>query len=194
MVEKIKYNLDRLVEFLEKQDEPVALILTGALARDFYDLPRQTVDIDAEIHCSPAVYERLYGFCRKNGILVNIGENISGWGMIPLPEGYRERAKTVKETGNFVLKVLAPIDYVFSKLARGTEIDEEDALDVCVKFDIGVNEIEKHLELVKLPLDPETRFFLERLERFKKNLASLKVNRIDQHKAKTRQHSKKKRR
>ncbi|RMG73844.1 MAG: hypothetical protein D6710_02665 [Nitrospirae bacterium] len=172
MEQKILKQFNRIVDFLEKQPEKIELIVIGGLARYFYNLPRHTIDIDAEIKCSSSVYEKLYNFCQKANILINIGENISGWGIIPLPEGYRKRATTIKETSNLSIKVLSPIDYVFSKLARGTEQDIHDALDVCRHFKISQDAIQKHLSLVKLPLDPESRFFIERLEIFKEKLTS----------------------
>ena len=159
-------DLKKIVDFLKSRDEKITLIIAGGFARYFYGIPRFTEDIDAEIHCSEETYELLLSFAEKEKILLNVGEDISRWGLITLPEGYRERAITVMEEGNVTVKVLEEVDYVLSKLSRGTAIDEEDALEVCRIKGITPERIRERMKKMHLPRDPETRFFLERMERF----------------------------
>ncbi|MBI1864414.1 MAG: hypothetical protein HYR98_01525 [Nitrospirae bacterium] len=163
-------DLERIAEFLAGRGEPITIIVIGGTAKALFGLPRRTLDIDAEIACSDEAYAGLLSFLAAHKIPANIGENISQWGTIPLPQGYRERAVEILVKGSVSIKILDPADYVFSKLARGTETDEQDALDVCAAKEIGPDALRTRLGLVRLPKDPETRFFLDRTERFFKRL------------------------
>lgn len=164
-------DLERIAEFLAGRNEPIAIIVISGTAKALFGLPRRTLDIDAEISCSDEAYAALLSFLSAHKIPANIGENISQWGTIPLPQGYRERSAEILRKGSVSIKILDPADYIFSKLARGTELDEQDALDVCAAKGIGVEALRSRLGLVRLPKDPETRFFLERVERFLERLA-----------------------
>lgn len=163
-------DLERIAEFLAGRGEPITIIVISGTAKALFGLPRRTLDIDAEISCSDEAYAGLLSFLAAHKIPANIGENISQWGTIPLPQGYRERASEILHKGSVSVKVLEFADYVFSKLARGTETDEQDAFDVCAAKGIGPDALRNRLGLVRLPKDPETRFFLERIERFLKRL------------------------
>src|SRR3990172_4066398 len=85
------------------------------------------------------------------GLAFNIGDNISGWGIVPLPSNYRERAKTVHSSTYLTLKILDPIDFVFSKLMRGTEEDLRDILDVIQRFNITKDALCERERLIQFP-------------------------------------------
>lgn len=151
-------------EFLAKKDEAIELLLIGGLAMSVYGISRFTVDIDAEIKCSEKIYYELLDHLKEEGLAFNIGENIAGWGIIPIPEGYRERATIAYKGKRLVIKVLDPADFIFSKLLRGTEQDFADAIDVIKKFRITPDDIKKREVLIKYPRDSETLFYKKKLQ------------------------------
>ncbi|WP_456465859.1 hypothetical protein [Persephonella sp.] len=93
-----------LKEFVIDTGESLELILIEELALQLYgQRDRAAVDIDAEVEKGDLF--KLYEFLKKNGIPVDLSENISGWSVVAMPERYRERAKTViKDTALFNFK------------------------------------------------------------------------------------------
>ncbi len=159
MQDYVKHYSDIVEQFAGSRGESIELLLIGGLAMGVYGIPRHTVDIDAEITCSDDVYYELTDYLRQKGVAFNLSGDISGWGIIPLPSGYRERAHTVSESGLLVLKTLDPVDFVFSKLRRGTGEDFNDAVEVIRTFDIDEQALQERIKLVHFPKDPETLFF-----------------------------------
>ncbi len=135
-----------LREFVRDTGKKLELILIGGLALQIYGLKdRATVDIDAEVEKGD-VFE-LYNFLKKKRIPADLSENISGWSVVAMPEGYRERAKIVIQDKNLILKILDPYDFVIAKLRRGTQEDLEDALFVAKKFNLNPEKILEHGKL-----------------------------------------------
>ncbi len=159
MHDYVKPFIEKIEYLVKKKAEKVELLLIGGLAMSFYELPRFTVDIDAEIQCSDECYLDIMDYLKKEGIASNISDNIDGWGMIPLPGGYRDRAKKVYESDYLKLKVLDPVDFVFSKILRGTEEDFDDVIEVIKKFHVNEEDLKDREKLIKFPKDPETFFF-----------------------------------
>ncbi len=160
----VKPYIDKIEAFAKTKNEQIELLLVGGLAMSIYGIPRHTVDIDAEIKCSEQVYFELLEYLRKENISFNIGDNISNWGIIPLPANYRERAKTVYKSGYLALKVLDPVDFVFSKLMRGTEDDFRDAIDVIKFSKITREQLLERKQLIQFPKDTETFFFEKKFQ------------------------------
>ena len=159
MQDFVKPYIDKIEAFAKSKKEPIGLLVIGGLAMDFYGMPRHTIDIDAEIKCSSKIYFELIDYLRKENISFNIGENISSWGVIPLPADYTERAQSVYQSDYLTIKILDPVDFVFSKLLRGTEEDFSDATAVVRKYNITRDSIVERQKLVQFPKDPETLFF-----------------------------------
>ncbi|GAB4544538.1 MAG: hypothetical protein Fur0020_13830 [Thermodesulfovibrionia bacterium] len=159
MQDYAKSYIEKINEFSSLKRENIELILIGGLAMSFYGLPRYTVDIDAEIKCDEEVFLDLIEFLKKEGINFNLGEDISGWGVIPLPTGYRDRATVVYRGEFLILKVLEPVDFVFSKLLRGTEEDFSDTIQVIKKYGITKDMLIEREKLITYPKDTETPFF-----------------------------------
>lgn len=159
-----KKYIKKIEEFLRNKNASAELILVGGVAMEFYGNPRYTLDIDAEIKCENTLYFELVKYLKNEGISFNLSENISGWSIIPLPEGYRTRTKTVYESKNLNIKVLDPVDFIFSKLLRGTDEDFKDILFVIKKYKISKNDILQREKMVKYPKDSETLFFKKKLE------------------------------
>jgi hypothetical protein len=157
----------KLIELLKTTDEDITLIVTGGIARHFYDIPRTTVDIDAEIDCSDNKFLDIIEAIEKNKIIAHVDLNIDSWGMIPLPEGYKERAVFKFKDKNVTIKVMDKLDYLFSKLARGTEEDINDALEVIKKYNITSKDFEDRYKLVKPLKALETFNFIKRVKWFK---------------------------
>ena len=136
MQDFVKSYIDKIEAFAKSKKESIGLLVVGGLAMDFYGIPRYTIDIDAEIKCSNKIYFELIEYLRKENISFNIGENISRWGIIPLPTNYMERAKNVYQSEYLTILILDPVDFVYSKLLRGTEEDFNDAAAVIRKYNI----------------------------------------------------------
>ncbi|MEW6675806.1 MAG: DUF6036 family nucleotidyltransferase [Nitrospirota bacterium] len=109
-------------------------------------------------------FSELIEFLKKENINFNISENISSWGIIPLPAGYRERAITVHKSDFLIVKILEPIDFVFSKLLRGTEDDFSDATQVIKRYRITKDSLIERENLIKYPKDTETLFFKKKFQ------------------------------
>ena len=160
-----------LKEFVKDTGEQLELILIGGLALQLYGLEnRATMDIGAEVE-KGNLFE-LYNFLKEKGIPADLSENISGWSVVSMPEGYRERAKVVVKDKNLVIKILDPYDFVIAKLRRGTQEDFEDALFVAKKFNLNPEEILKYGELaIKNSIKDTALFnFKNRLDIFVKEL------------------------
>jgi len=158
-----------------KGNKEVEVIFIGRSAMPFYGIPSKTFDMDFEIRgLGDKEFFLLKEALDREGIIADFGEDISGWSVIPLPEGYRERARVVYESQGIRFKVLEPIDFIVSKLRRGTVDDEEDALDLVRCLNIKAEDITARIGSLKLPKDLETFFFLKRINRFLNRLKEIK--------------------
>ena len=164
MQDFVKSYIDKIEAFAKSKKESIRLLVVGGLAMDFYGIPRYTIDIDAEIKCSNKIYFELIEYLRKENISFNIGENISRWGIIPLPTNYMERAKNVYQSEYLTILILDPVDFVYSKLLRGTEEDCNDAAAVIRKYNITKDSLIERERLVQFPKDTETLFFKKKLQ------------------------------
>lgn len=160
-------ELKKLIELLKTKNEEITIIVTGGVARHFYDISRITADIDAEINCSDQNFLDIVDAIQKNKIIAHVDLNIDSWGMIPLPEGYKERATFAFKDKNVTVKVIDKLDYLFSKLARGTEEDINDALEVIKKYNITSKDFEDRYKLIKPLKALETFNFIKRVNWFK---------------------------
>lgn len=164
MQDYVKPYLSLIEEFFKKKNKSAEIILIGGLAMSFYGSPRYTIDIDGEINCEERLYDELTEYLRKKNINFNLSENISSWSIIPLPEGYRERASVVYQGRELIIRILEPVDFVFSKLLRGTEEDFEDILVVIKKYNISAEKLLEREKLIRYPKDPETFFFKKKFQ------------------------------
>ncbi len=167
-----------LEDFAKGKNKKLSLILVGALALPFYGVAsRHTRDIDAEI-LEGDLYE-LQEFLEKLGIEADLTENFSGWSVILMPSGYRERAVSVYDSPYLSIKVLDPYDFILSKLRRGTQTDIEDALKVAKSMkDFNPNILKKRIEqaIEESPKDTYILNFKRICEYFFSRLSSEKGN------------------
>ncbi|MBI4743987.1 MAG: hypothetical protein HY776_04110 [Actinobacteria bacterium] len=149
-----------LKEFTHNQKNELEIILVGGLALAYYGMEnRATVDIDAEIEGDVS---GLFNFLKSRNIPADIGENISGWSVIAMPPGYRERALTIDKDELLTVKVLSPVDFIIAKLRRFTEEDLADALFVAKRFDIKPADVQKAAESAIKGSPKDTALFVFR--------------------------------
>lgn len=122
-------TLDRLFTLLEdyvhRTGRRLDVLLIGRLALYAYGSQEaRTEDVDAELAQD---VEEVGAFLKQHGIPSNLSENISGWSVVSLPPGYRHRARVVHQQDQLRVLLLDPVDFVVSKLRRGTEQDFADA-------------------------------------------------------------------
>ncbi|TAJ98474.1 MAG: hypothetical protein EPO39_18180 [Candidatus Manganitrophaceae bacterium] len=157
-------DLDRVIsllkEFAHQKKGRLRLILVGALALQYYGMrDRATIDLDAEVSGD---LEGLFQFLRAHRIPADLGENISGWSVIAMPSGYRDRAVTLYQDAYLEVKALSPLDLIIAKLRRFTEEDIHDALFVVGKYGIRSDEIVRAAEEAIQNSAKDTALFLFR--------------------------------
>jgi hypothetical protein len=129
-----------LSEYVTQQHQVVELILIGGLALQAYGVhDRVTVDVDGEL---VGALEPLLEFLRSRQVPADLGENISGWSVVAMPPGYRDRTSVWHEDGGLRIRLLHPVDFVIAKLRRGTEQDLDDAQEVVLRFHLSPVDIQ----------------------------------------------------
>ena len=154
-------TLDHLIrllqEYVRHTQSQLALLLIGRLALYAYGHENpQTEDLDAEI---VGDFDRLVAFLKQRHILTNLSENISGWSVVAMPPGYRERATVYYEQSGLRIRLLAPVDFVIAKLRRGTELDLEDAVFVARKFEVSSGAVRAAAESAVAASPKDTALF-----------------------------------
>lgn len=137
-------NLDTLKallrEYVTHRQHFIDLILVGGLALQAYGVhERVTVDVDGEM---AGDLEPLLEFLRAHQVPADLGENISGWSVVAMPPGYRDRTSVWHEDGGLRIRLLHPVDFVIAKLRRGTEQDLDDAQEVVNRFHLSFADIQ----------------------------------------------------
>jgi len=167
-------SLRHCILYSKQTTTHVDILVVGGIAMALYGLPRYTNDLDAEV-VSGEHLEALQKFLEKNGILANLSENISGWGIVPLPGDYRAKSKTLYSDGKITIRTLDPVDFVISKLRRGTDEDLEDIEHVVKRFKLSPADVERRCMEIEWRKDQETLFFKKRLEAFLRRASSNEV-------------------
>lgn len=131
---------DRLItpleDFVRRTGESVDLLLVRGLALQAYGyVDRVTQDVDGEIAGN---LEPLATFLREHEVPADLGENMSGWAVVAMPPGYRDRATLWIDRRGPRLRLLAPTDFIIAKLRRGTDLDLDDARFVAHRFGVTV--------------------------------------------------------
>lgn len=129
-----------LDEYIRQTHRSLDLILIGGLALQAYGVhERVTVDVDGEL---AGDLEPLLEFLRARQVPADLGENISGWSVVAMPPGYRDRTSVWHEDGGLRIRLLHPVDFVIAKLRRGTEQDLDDAQEVVIRFHLSFDDIQ----------------------------------------------------
>ncbi len=128
-----------LKRYVEETNTSLHIVLTGGQAMAAYGVERATNDIDAEM--IEGDVDHLSDWLLAHSVQSDISEDISGWGMISLPPSYKNRVRNVITGTHLRIDVLNPIDWVISKLGRGTDEDINDVMIVVEKLRLHPKDI-----------------------------------------------------
>lgn len=149
-----------LVEYVQKTGAPVDLLLVGGLALQAYGYTdRSTQDVDGELKGD---LDPLVRFLREHQVPADLGENMSGWSVIAMPPGYRDRATVYREQPRLRLRLLQPADFIIAKLRRGTDLDLEDAAYVAHRFGVTAHAIRDAADAAIAASPQDTALFIFR--------------------------------
>jgi hypothetical protein len=159
-----------LKTYTDETGVSVDVLLVGALALQAYGYSdRLTRDVDAEVVGS---VEALVGFFRQRQIPADLTTNFSGWSVVAMPPGYRERATDLLNQSNLRVRLLAPLDFVIAKLRRGTDLDFDDATFVTKRYQLTAEQIRTAAAaaLAASPADTALFLFQKSVDLFCQNL------------------------
>ena len=149
-----------LTDYTRQTGATIDVLLVGALALQAYGYQdRLTRDVNAEVAGS---VEALAGFFSRHQIPADLTENFSGWSIVAMPPGYRERATDLVRQPQLRVRLLAPVDFIISKLRRGTDLDLEDAAFVAHRFSVTAPVISRAGEAALAASPQDTALFLFR--------------------------------
>ncbi len=149
-----------LTEYTRQTGVTVDVLLVGALALQAYGYQnRLTRDVDAEVVGS---VETLAGFFHERQIPADLTENFSGWSIVAMPPGYRERATDLVHEAQLRVRLLSPVDFIISKLRRGTDLDLDDASFVATRFGVASDQVRRAAEAAVAASPQDTALFLFR--------------------------------
>lgn len=167
-----EYLIALLTQYVADTDTPVDLLVVGALALRAYGVPvRTTFDVDAEVR-GPLLPLRDY--LTAQNIPADLTQNFSGWSVVAMPPGYRDRAVDLVNQPRLRVRVLSPLDFVIAKLRRGTELDLDDAFLVARQHHLSTETIQSSAQdaLAASPQDTALFLFQKTVELFCKHLSS----------------------
>lgn len=152
--------VDLLIEYARQSGRDVDLLLVGGLALQAYGYrDRATQDVDAEMSGD---LDSLAAFLRNHGVPADLGENMSGWAVVAMPPGYRERASVWLDQPGLRLRLLHPVDFIVAKLRRGTDLDLKDAEFVARRFNVTPHAVRQAAEAAIASSPKDTALFLFR--------------------------------
>ena len=154
----VKQVIPALTQYVWENGGPLDLILVGGLALQAYGLPdRVMMDVGGEL---VGDVHDLATFLHKRRVPADLGENVSGWSVVAMPPGYRERTTVLHEEANLRVRLLAPTDFVIAKLRRGTDQDLDDAEFVANTFHVSVSDVRTAAERAVAVSPKDTTLFL----------------------------------
>ena len=152
--------IERLFQFVHETGSPVDILIVGALALHTYGVSnRATRDVDAELS---GPLTPLQEFLIRCQIPADLTQNFSGWSIVAMPPGYRERATVLIDQQGLRVRVLAPLDFVIAKLRRGTELDLDDAELVARHYHLTAVDIQSAAERALAASPQDSTLFLFR--------------------------------
>lgn len=152
--------IELLTNYTRETGDSVEILLVGALALQAYGFQdRLTRDLDAEVVGS---IEPLTEFLRQRSVPADLTTNFSGWSVVSMPPGYRDRATDLVNRTNLRVRLLAPIDFVISKLRRGTDLDIDDAAFVVKRWHLTADQIRQAAAAALAASPQDTALFLFR--------------------------------
>lgn len=170
---KLNHILTLLEEYVRQTRRPLDVLLIGRLALYAYGSQEaHTEDIDAELTQD---VEEVGAFLKRHGVPSNLSENISGWSIVSLPPGYRDRVRPLHHKDNLRVSLLDPVDFIISKLRRGTEQDLADAEFVARRHAVTVQAVRTAADsaIAASPKDTALFVFRKAVALFLQRLAPL---------------------
>jgi hypothetical protein len=156
----VDYIIGLLKTYAAQTGDSVDILLVGALALQAYGYQdRLTRDVDAELD---GAVEPLADFLNRHHIPADLTTNFSGWSIVAMPPGYRDRATDLVHHANLRIRLMAPIDCVVAKLRRGTELDLDDAAFVVNRFHLTAGQIRAAAGAALAASPQDTALFLFR--------------------------------
>lgn len=154
--------LDRLRllfrEYVDQTGNVVDLVLIGGMAMLAYGHPsRATIDVDGELRDG---VRALKEFLSRHNIPANLGQSLSRWSVVAMPPGYRDRATVMIDEPGVRISLLAPVDFIVSKLRRGTEEDLADARWIAERFHVSAHQVGTAAEAALAASLEDTALFL----------------------------------
>jgi hypothetical protein len=147
-----------LTRYTSETGASLEVLLVGALALQAYGYQdRLTRDFDAEIVGS---VDTLTEFLSRHSIPADLTTNFSGWSVVAMPPGYRDRATNLVVQSNLRVRLLAPVDFVISKLRRGTDLDLDDAGFVAKRYHLNSEQIRTAAAAALAASPKDTALFL----------------------------------
>ena len=168
----LNHILHHLVEYHRQTGKTVDLLLVGGLALQAYGYSdRVTIDVDGELS---GEFDPLLNFLQKHNVPADLSENFSGWSIVAMPPGYRDRSSLWHEEAGIQLRLLNPVDFIIAKLRRGIDQDLDDAEYVAQRYGIPPTAIQTSAEAAISASPKDTAIFLFRktVENFIQRLAS----------------------
>lgn len=170
----VEHIIALLTQYVTETGEPVDALVVGALALHAYGITdRHTRDLDAELTGS---LTPLLEYLTSHHIPADLTQNFSGWSIIAMPPGYRDRAIDLIKQPKLRVRVLSPVDFVIAKLRRGTELDLDDAFLVAQRHGVSAETIRASAQaaLAASPQDTALFLFQKTVDFFCKDLAPSK--------------------
>lgn len=155
-------TLDRLRtllrEYVDQTGHAVDLVLIGGMAMLAYGHPsRATIDVDGELREG---VRSLQAFLSRHNIPANLGQSLSGWSVVAMPPGYRDRATIMIDEQGVRISLLAPVDFIVAKLRRGSDEDLADAAWIAKRFHVIASQVRAASEAALAASLEDTALFL----------------------------------
>lgn len=156
----VDHLITLLTDYATQSGVSLDVLLVGALALHAYGYQdRLTRDVDAEVVGS---LEGLTEYFNRHEIPADLTNNFSGWSIVAMPPGYRDRATELVKQPQLRVRLLAPIDFVIAKLRRGTDLDLNDAAFVARRFRITSDQVRAAAAAAIAASPQDTALFLFR--------------------------------
>jgi hypothetical protein len=150
--------IELLTDYTRETGASLDILLVGALALQAYGYQnRLTRDLDAEVVGS---VDTLTEFLSRHSIPADLTTNFSGWSVVAMPPGYRDRATNLVHQSNLRVRLLEPVDFVISKLRRGTDLDLDDAAFVAKRYHLTSEQIRAATSAALAASPKDTALFL----------------------------------
>ena len=147
-----------LTDYTRETGASLDILLVGALALQAYGYQnRLTRDLDAEV---VGTIEPLTEFLRQHSIPADLTTNFSGWSVVSIPPGYRDRATDLVNRVNLRVRLLTPVEFVIAKLRRGTDLDLDDATFVAKRYHLTSAQIRAAAAAALAASPKDTALFL----------------------------------